>query len=241
MTSEVFLSSEAYDDAANPATPAPRLWELAQHPQVAPLVAANPAAPAELLRELGARMLDALPLPAAQAVALMTHGTPSIATAHLQELGMRADDPVLAAVAANPNTPVETLVRLAGIVPAHFCANPALFLLLLENPNLPGEMPVATVRGLLRYAGVPRMFLEWLVAYGLPDVAAAARLHVAYAGETEDWQTFSAAALAQAPLPDSPDLLLELLALGAVPEWLLPAIAAAPERSIRSALARSPA
>ena len=48
MTSDSLPAPEAYDAAANPATPAPRLWELAQHPQLAPLVAANPAAPAEL-------------------------------------------------------------------------------------------------------------------------------------------------------------------------------------------------
>jgi hypothetical protein len=234
------LSAEIEAAARNPATPAAQLWELAQRPELAPLVAANPAAPAELLRELGLRMLDALPLPAAQAVALMTHGTPSIATEHLRQLGLRADDPVLAAVAANPNTPVDTLVRLAGIVPAQFCANPALFLLLLENPNLPGEIPAATMRGLLRYAGVPRMFLEWLVAYGLPDIAAAARLHVAYAGEADDWAELATTVIWQLQIPDGDELLLELLALGAVPPWLIPLIAANAARDIRSALVRSP-
>lgn len=234
------LSAEIEAAARNPATPAAQLWELAQRPELAPLVAANLAAPAELLRELGLRMLDALPLPAAQAVALMTHGTPSIATEHLRQMGVRADDPVLAAVAANPNTPVDTLVRLAGIVPAQFCANPALFLLLLENPNLPGEIPAATMRGLLRYAGVPRMFLEWLVAYGLPDIAAAARLHVAYAGEADDWAELATTVIWQLQIPDGDELLLELLALGAVPPWLIPLIAANAARDIRSALVRSP-
>jgi hypothetical protein len=241
MSTTIAPHPQAIGEAADPGTPAERLWELARHPSLTPVVAANPAAPAELLRELGSHLAEALPLPAATAIALMTHGRPGVATEHLHQLGLRADDPTLSAVVANPNTPVDTLIRLAGVFPEQFCTNPVFPLLLLESPNLPGEMPLATTRSLLRYGGVPRMYLEWLVNYGLPDVDEAARLHVNFSGDAgEDWETLARAELWKLPISESVDLLLELLGLGAVPEWLLAPLAATGDKSVRLGVARSP-
>jgi len=235
------LAPALFAEAADLATPADRLAELAQHPRLTPIVAANLAAPAELLREIEARIVDTVPMPVAAAIALMTHGTPTVTYQHYRDLGLRADNPTLAALVANPNTPPDTLLRLSGAFPAEFCANPVFPLLLLENPNLPGELPLPTVRSLLRYAGVPRGFLEWLVAYGLPEVAEAAHLHVNLAGEAGgDWAALAQAQIWRLPIAESTELLLELLGLGAVPDWMLAAIVAAGDKTVRQAVARSP-
>jgi hypothetical protein len=140
-------------EAAALHTPAERLRELARRPALAPIVASNPGAGADLLRELGS-IDDHTPF------ATFAARVPVARVAAHQLLA--GGNPTLAAVASNPNTPVETLLRLAGAYPEQFCANPALPLLLLENPNLLAEMPPARLRGLLRYANVPRDFLEWV-------------------------------------------------------------------------------
>jgi Leucine rich repeat variant len=241
MTNITSIPPSTFGEAADPATPAERLRELAQHPDLAPIVAANVGVSAELLREIEARIVETLPMPVDAAIALMTHGTPTIATNHYRALGLRADNPTLAAIAGNPNAPTDTLLRLAGAFPAQFCANPIFPLLLLENPNLPGEMPLPIVRSLLRYAGVPRTFLEWIASYGMPEVNEAARLHVAIAGEAgPDWRQLAQAEIWKTNISESDDLLLELLGLGAVPEWMLALLAGSADKAVRRAVARSP-
>ncbi len=54
----------------------------------------------------------------------------------LKELADKTDDcEVLAAIARNPNTPIDVIVRLAGQCLHQIGHNPALSLLLIENPN----------------------------------------------------------------------------------------------------------
>lgn len=193
-------------------------------PDAALREAADPTTPAERLRAIEARIAATLPLEPEAMFSLLTHSSPTI-TAQDYRRAIGAERPTLAALAANPNTPVDVLMRLAGAFPAELCANPIFPLLMLEHPNLPGELPLATVRGLLRYGGVPRPFLEWLAAYGMPDVAAAARLHVNLGGPAgDDWPALALAELLLLPPPESQQLLLEMIELDAVPDWLLPAM-----------------
>lgn len=199
--------------------------------------ASDPTTPAERLRAIEAQVAAVLPLDPEAALALLTHSAPTI-TSQQYRVQIGAEYPTLAALAANPNTPVDVLMRLAGAFPAELCANPIFPLLMLERPNLPGELPIATVRGLLRYSGVPRGFLEWLAAYGMPDVAAAARMHVNLGGPAgDDWPALAQAELELLHSPGNLALTHEMAELGAVPEWLGPALSALDDNSSAGASA----
>lgn len=82
----------------------------------------------------------------------------------LQELSDRADSTIRKHVTANPNTPTEVLLKLCPEFPQQFLQNIALPLLLLENPNLIAEMPLATLESIFKQKNVPVSFLEWAVA-----------------------------------------------------------------------------
>jgi hypothetical protein len=87
-------------------------------------------------------------------------------------------------------------------------------------------MPAVSLGRLLAYAGVPADFVAAVAAYGHPDMAAAARLHVALAGEAGgEWRADLAAALARLPNTPDDDLLVALATLGLVPAWLQPRLA----------------
>lgn len=78
----------------------------------------------------------------------------------LQELSFHRDAIVRQGVASNPNTPTEVLLRLGAEFPAELLDNPVLSLLILENPNLVNEMPIATLRRVLRLPHVPFFLIE---------------------------------------------------------------------------------
>jgi hypothetical protein len=194
-------------EAADPQTAPERLQELAQLPQIAPIVATNPAATAPLLR-------------------ILADST---------------DATTRAAVAAHPNAPLDLLLHLAGELPAAFCSNPVLPLLLLEQPDLPARMEADTLRRLLGYAGVPPSILRWIAAHAAPPEAEAARLHIMLAGEAgADWPAHARTALWRAAPPSYTELLLELLSLGAIPAWLLEMLAGMGDVEVRTAVVRSP-
>jgi len=160
-------------------------------------------------------------------------------------LGTSRDPAVLAAVCANPNTPIETLLVLAGAYPAQFCANPIFPLLLLEYPNFPNEMPETALLHVLRYAGVPASFLAWLKTYGSPAVVEAAQLHVNTLGDVIDWAERAAVALRGTPFPSYHDVLRELESLGTIPALLAPLLVvhaaqlAAPDEAYHTPLAQT--
>jgi hypothetical protein len=84
---------------------------------------------------------------------------------------------VARAVAANPNAPTATLLRLAADQWEAVLANPVLPLLLLENPGLPLRLPKLALLALLRSHEPPPEFLQTLQRHDDPEVRDAARLH----------------------------------------------------------------
>jgi hypothetical protein len=138
-----------------------------------------------------------------------------------RQLGESLDLGELARRAADPNSPPAALIFLAGICPAAFCANPALPLLLLEDPALPARFEPASLGRLLSYAGVPAELLAAVAQLGQPEFAQAARLHVGLAGEAgPGWRAELGRAIDAMPTVPADDLLPLLLALGLVPAWL---------------------
>lgn len=134
----------------------------------------------------------------------------------LIELATSEDFIIRQNVAANPNTPIKTLFSLGAEFPKELLNNPILNLLLLENPNLISEIPIATLRSLIKQDNVPELFivecaergadkelllsmtvnpktsrhvLEKLIESKFVEVTEAAKLHVNWSGEiTEGWQ-----------------------------------------------------
>jgi hypothetical protein len=70
----------------------------------------------------------------------------------LRALAKNRDLEVQAAVASNPNTPVDVVVSLGATHPRALLANPALPFFLLENPSFLAGLPHATARALLTTA-----------------------------------------------------------------------------------------
>lgn len=192
--------------------------------------AANPQTPRERLRELAEN----------PALAPLVAANQRADTELLRELGDRQDPATQAAVAANPNAPLETLLRLAGSYPEQFCANPMLPLFMLEHPGLPASIPVATLQRILWYPQAPAFLLEWIAEHGSPEVADEAKWHVNVAGEiAADSETIMRLAIWKMPIASYNDLLLELLDLGAVPVWMLEALIGNGDKDVRRAVARS--
>ncbi len=78
----------------------------------------------------------------------------------LRQLAVSSDPALRVAVAANPNTPPDVLLKLGAEFPAQLLDNPVFSLLLLENLNLVEEIPLPTLRSILRQENVPLYILE---------------------------------------------------------------------------------
>lgn len=78
----------------------------------------------------------------------------------LRQLAVSSDRLTREAVAANPNTPPDVLLKLGAEFPAQLLENPVFSLLLLENLNLVAEIPLPTLRSILRQENVPLYILE---------------------------------------------------------------------------------
>ena len=96
------------------------------------------------------------------ALARIVARNPSASASLLEKLGSHSDPTVRKWVTAHPNAPLAVLARLAGQFPEQLLDNPAIDLLLLENPNLLEDLPTATRRSLLKRERCPTSFLEWL-------------------------------------------------------------------------------
>jgi hypothetical protein len=156
----------------------------------------------------------------------------------LRHLDGSPDAAALQRQAADPNADPALLALLAGAFPAAFCANPALPLLLLEDPAWPARFDPAAAGRLLSYADAPPDLVAAFAALGAPEAAHAARLHVALAGEAGDgWEPALLAEATALPAVPDDDLLAVLIALGAVPGWLLPRVARSAGPQVAGALA----
>lgn len=78
----------------------------------------------------------------------------------LRALSFSQDKAVREAVAGNPNTPTDVLLQLGASFPAQLVENPVFTLLLLENPVLLQEIPLPTLREILKLENVPTFILE---------------------------------------------------------------------------------
>lgn len=77
----------------------------------------------------------------------------------LAELANSEDKLTRQYVASNPNISQETLFNLGVEFPKELLENPIFDLLLLENPNLISEIPIKTLRSLIKQDNVPKSFI----------------------------------------------------------------------------------
>ncbi|MBW4598590.1 MAG: hypothetical protein KME29_03005 [Calothrix sp. FI2-JRJ7] len=78
----------------------------------------------------------------------------------LRALSFSAYKATREAVAANPNTPTDVLLKLGAEFPGQLIENPVFSLLLLENPALLEEIPLPTLQSVLKLDNVPSFILE---------------------------------------------------------------------------------
>lgn len=123
--------------------------------------AANESTPPQRLIELATVSTDL-----AQLVANNTSAPANL----LRELSVSSDATTRAHVAANPNTQTEVLLELGSEFPEQLLGNPIFSLLLLENPNLVEQIPLTTLRNILRVESVPGFFLEWAATHADSEV-----------------------------------------------------------------------
>ncbi|MEN9418050.1 MAG: hypothetical protein RI988_1670, partial [Pseudomonadota bacterium] len=89
---------------------------------------------------------------------------PQASAALLSSLSHSSDRATRSRVAANPDTPAADILRLGQQFPKEILANPALDLLLLENPALMEHVPESLLVRLLKQAGCPASLLTWAAA-----------------------------------------------------------------------------
>ncbi len=73
-------------------------------------------------------------------------------------------------VARNPSADLDLLLELGAKFPAELLDNPIFPLLMLENPALLSQMPIVTLRAILRLDAVPARFLNWAAAHPDPTI-----------------------------------------------------------------------
>lgn len=91
---------------------------------------------------------------------------PNATSETLTKLAKTGDRQTRRAVAMNPQSPKDILLNLAPTFPGEFFLNPVFDLLLLEDPNLLGALPVTVIKNILKRFDCPESFLRWAAAYG---------------------------------------------------------------------------
>lgn len=84
----------------------------------------------------------------------------------LTRLAASVDRQTRRAVAMNPQTPKDVLLKLAPTFPGEFFTNPVFDLLLLEDPNLLDALPITVIKNILRRDDCPDSLLRWAAAHG---------------------------------------------------------------------------
>lgn len=95
----------------------------------------------------------------------------------LEVLSHNSDKATRQSVAGNPNTLLQTYVRLGQQFPKQFLANPALDLLLLTNPALMEEVPEALLIRLLKESECPGTLLTWAASHSQAKVQLAVAMN----------------------------------------------------------------
>lgn len=103
---------------------------------------------------------------------------PNAGSSLLSELSHSSDKATRARVAANPATATADLLRLGGQFPKAFLDNPALDLLMLENPALLESIPQALLVRLLKSDRCPADFLVWAAAHADEKLQLAVAMNV---------------------------------------------------------------
>ncbi len=97
-----------------------------------------------------------------RAIAMHAHASPEL----LERLAASSDRQTLRNVVLNPQTPTAILLKLAPTFPGEFFLNPVFDLLLMENPNLLFELPIAVMKNILKLPDCPDSFLHWAARHG---------------------------------------------------------------------------
>ncbi|BAY64293.1 hypothetical protein NIES22_43890 [Calothrix brevissima NIES-22] len=187
---------------------------MSQEQETALQEAANENTPSERLRELAKLSIE---------LARIVAQNPGTDADILHELGSYADAKVRQNLLMNPNIPPSRLMFLAKLFPRHLFRNPAIDLLILENPNLLATafdtvLPNLIKRqivpvSLLEYAAksssetvklavtvnsqTPKATLEYLASSNNQLVVEAAQMHVSWNDDAncEDWQEIAQIAI----------------------------------------------
>ena len=110
----------------------------------------------------------------------------------LAELASSKDFEIRKAVASNPNTPTDVLLKISTEFPKEVIENPVFDLLLLENPSLGEKIGYETINSLLKLTAdrnLSKSVLLTLIALKNKELQQAAKLHVNFAGEMkEGWE-----------------------------------------------------
>ncbi len=100
---------------------------------------------------------------------LLEAASPSTPPSQLGRFASSREVALRHAVAGNPNTPSETLWRLAVRDASAVLENSVLGFLILENPNFLAELPAFARTSFLRCKDVPPAWLDWVLAWGDQD------------------------------------------------------------------------
>lgn len=144
---------------------------------------------------------------------------------------------VVVALVENPNTPHHILLRYAGDYPEAFLNNPVLLLLLLEHPDLFRQMDERRLLQFLQHANVPADLMGTMHSYASPTVLETLSLHIANAGEADDyWRDHADTLLQQLPITGDVDSesLHEHLDLETLPNWMVERLRQHESASIRA-------
>jgi len=125
-------------------------------------------------------------------------------------------------IAANPNTPIETLLGLARENPREFLANPILPLLHLEDPRQLMQIEPLAALTVLRLADVPRWLSSAWCQHADEYVLDAAWLHV---GRVDDLSSESGPIDAETAMRDAPLYLMSTKKFSypslQLPDWVV--------------------
>jgi hypothetical protein len=150
---------------------------------------------------------------------------PEISGDRLRAISLREDCTrfIREKIAKHPNCPPDLLQQYFPSFPMQAMQNPALPLLLIENPEFFLSLPSSTVVPILEEAETPTWFVEALRRHPRSEVAELAEWHVAVAGDiSSDWEyrlnDWFFACVAKSP--NVRDHMTELLNLKLIPEKL---------------------